>query len=488
MIHTAFKNFYFQSRVRIPVKRRPQSRRARQTALRQSGIEFDVADSSKHSDIEHEDDVKDKEIEPSSETISDSNASSERLIAPTIKADKAENPRNTEFSFSLAIDDKSERSLSKESTANKNTLLSPSTDEEDLFDVPPELPEDPFREDSLFGRAPIMSPVDDVETSRKDKSAETNTATLSFSLKVDNEERDLIKGIDNDEMKAKLDQKVESLIKKESTERENMFSQNENKEPPLDPLRNSDLDPLKDPSQLFAFVTKTPSPEKSKMFLFNEDDSLFSSASSQASEKSAVSAKDTNLLFDDAGEDLFSVPIVKSGKKPLKDTKITLFDDDANDEDDSLFGSKNKKSLDKIEAQKAKGAESLEQSLISQKGIFESDSEEHLFADGTKAKIPKDDDSVNKKTSNVQDIFGDESSGEEDLFNFKKTIPKKPATETKSLFDDDDDDDGDIFGKPTPSMQKATESRASIKKAVTRDLTKTAEQIAEDPLTMLQDD
>lgn len=301
-----------------------------------------------------------------------------------------------------------------------------------------------------------MSPVDDL-ASANDESEEANTPV---GLKLDREERCSIKSVEKEESEAKLDQRVND---------------------PLDPLRDASSI---DPSQLFAFVTKTPSPEKSNALLFNEDDSLFSSASSQASEKANKEEAKKTDFFDDAGEDLFSAPLLKSGKKPLKDTKISLFDDDdVNDEDeDSLFGSKTKKSVDKIDPQKS--AQSSEQSSLSQKGFFESDSED-LFADGPK----KIDVPVNKtKTSDMRDIFGDQSSGEEDLFAFKKTIPKKSATETKSLFNDDDDDEDDIFGKPTSSMSKATESRASIKKAVTRDLKKTAEQIVEDPLSTLQDD
>ncbi|XP_051170358.1 WASH complex subunit 2 isoform X2 [Leptopilina boulardi] len=481
-----------KSRARIQVKRRPQSRQARQIALRQSGIDFDAVDSMQDLD----DDIKIKDHIFIVDNINDMNLSSERLLS--IKSD---NVRNTELNLSLTIDDKSERTLSKEST-NKNTLLSPSTDEEDLFDVPPDLPEDPFKEDSLFGRAPILSPIDDddddddndnvVVTREEIKSVKINTATTSVAkLKADRINKESIKSVDKVEKELKPDQKLESTVVTKSTEPDSkdvFSSEKENKESPLDPLRNKDLDPLKDPSQLFAFVTKTPSPEKGKALLFHEDDSLFSSVSNKKTttinEKST--SKKMDSLFDDDDGDLFSTTIGKNNKKLLKDTKINLFDDD-----ESLFGSSTiKKSEDGNEAKKLDIVES--QSSTGEKNIFESDSDEHLFSDGTRATIPNDVADINKKKSNLNDIFGDQSSGEEDIFAFKKPISKKSTVESKSLFDDDDDDTDDdnngIFGKTSSSLSKNKESHNAVKKVIKRDLKKTAEQIIEDPLSMLQDD
>lgn len=129
------------------------------------------------------------------------------------------------------MEDKSEISASRNTTTN---LLSPSTDEEDLFDVPPDLPEDPaVKGESLFDRAPILSPIDPIE---------------KLVVKQESPKSDSIT------TKAKENEKKQKSMKKEE--------QMEKK--PLDPLRDDNHDPLKDPSQLFAFVTKTPSPEKNK--------------------------------------------------------------------------------------------------------------------------------------------------------------------------------------------------------------------------------
>lgn len=134
---------------------------------------------------------------------------------------------------SAHMDDRSELSVSRNTTTN---LLSPSTDEEDLFDVPPDLPEDPkAKEDALFGRAPILSPIEPID---KPKSK------VKESKKEDGERKTHA-----------------SLIGGQGRRR---VSDDEEKKELTDPLRDESHDPLKDPSQLFAFVTKTPSPEKSK--------------------------------------------------------------------------------------------------------------------------------------------------------------------------------------------------------------------------------
>ncbi|CAB0029561.1 unnamed protein product [Trichogramma brassicae] len=118
-----------ESRARIP-KRRPQSREARQIAIRNSGIDFDIVDASDS---------------PTREQPQITNGQSQ----PEQGGDSLAPPKQH--------DDRSELSLSKNTTTN---LLSPSTDEEDLFDVPPELPEDPsVKEDTLFDKGPVLSPV-----------------------------------------------------------------------------------------------------------------------------------------------------------------------------------------------------------------------------------------------------------------------------------------------------------------------------------------
>ncbi|XP_014218671.1 WASH complex subunit 2 [Copidosoma floridanum] len=395
-----------KSRARIPAKRRPQSREARQSALLQSGIDFDVPDVITNSPTSDQ---------PNGDANGDVRAG---VVRPQL---------------GKTVDDKSEISASRNTSTN---LLSPSTDEEDLFDVPPDLPEDPAgKEDSLFGRAPILSPIERIERPRGKQ--------MKHEDVTDHGKRG---GVE----KKRKEEKVEAAI---------------------DPLRDDSHDPLKDPSQLFAFVTKTPSPEKNEgLKLSEDDDSLFSNSSKSNKKAVETKTKSSLGLFDNDDDDmsrsdLFSSGKTKMEKKPLRDTKIDLFDEAALEDvdDESLFGSAKKKS---------EPAEVREEPP------------------------PLDEKPVPKSTkTTATDIFGD-SSDEDDLFaSSKKAIPKKTST---SLFDDEDDDDdndsnNDIFGSSKSaflqdSKAKINSTRPVVKKAVTRDLKKTAEKIVQDPLSLLQDD
>ncbi|XP_011685940.1 PREDICTED: WASH complex subunit FAM21 isoform X2 [Wasmannia auropunctata] len=517
-----------KSRVRIQAKRRPQSRHARKSALRHSGIDFDTVDNADNDNSQEESHTstcsssKDPSAAP---TIS----VSDRLTANDSVQRAAVDPSST--------DDRSELgSISKESSmsVNKNTLLSPSTDEEDLFDVPPDLPEDPQKEDALFGRAPILSPIDGGQSDRTPVAVENtliNTAIrkiddidtdVNATTKNENDKQNSSElarsdvGIKSDTSKStkKKDDKQKEVVDDESRSEARRASSEE----PSDPLRDSTHDPLKDPSQLFAFVTKTPSPEKNKGLLFSEpDDSLFSSGSTK---KPNEPKKETLDLFadDEMGGDLFSAaPLKKTVKKPLRDTKIGLFgdDDDAqNGEDDSLFGS--------ALSSKAKQLDSQASNSVSvgrkKNNLFddEDDDDSSLFvessghsqkSDSASFSEPKHDNAQvdsQAKSSNLKDIFGNAPCDDYvDLFATKKVVPKKVAVPSKSLFasddDDDDDDDGHIFGKQpvsasaeskarTTATAIAPSSRTAVKKPVTRDLKKTAEKIVEDPLSLLQDD
>ncbi|XP_076548056.1 PWP1 homolog no child left behind isoform X2 [Osmia lignaria lignaria] len=497
-----------KTRVRIQAKRRPQSRYARKSALTQIGIDFDTVDASE-SNSQHDSHGNPSQNifnkDPVSHTVSHTVAtSSDRLISDNLH-------RTTDANIFLTADDKSELgSLSKESSmsANKNTLLSPSTDEEDLFDVPPDLPEDPQKEDTLFGRAPILSPVEQVISERvstsfkplKDTHIKQINGTdggIEENTQKTEENNVLDEPSNNSNGKITVPHKSEEEFKEDNIEAKDELND------VVDPLRDSTHDPLKDPSQLFAFVTKTPSPEKGKNLLFSEDDSLFSSGGKKSTEEQTTKKSVLDLFSDDMGGDLFSTPLTKPLKKPLKDAKISLFDDDEqDDEDDSLFGPVVKKSSVK--------SESIKKPAVQQSGkklsLFDDDDNDtNLFSESSEQTQKSDSGSVQEqsnkneifasivepvKTSHITDIFADQSSGEDDIFA-SKTVPKKVVT-SKSLFpSDDDDDDGDnIFGKKstTETYVKTTETRSTIKKSVTKDLKKTAEKIGDDPLSILQDD
>ncbi|XP_058798481.1 WASH complex subunit 2 isoform X2 [Phymastichus coffea] len=468
-----------KSRPRIPGKRRPQSRQARHSALRQSGIDFDFVDASLTT------------------AQSNGDASDAQIISDRLQPHR---PHHSTGDSGHA-DDKSEISASRNTTTN---LLSPSTDEEDLFDVPPDLPEDPAaKEESFFGRAPILSPVEPIEKPNDKVPAEKK-----------------------EKKEIKENPKVEE--KKEKKQVAN----------PVDPLQDENHDPLKDPSQLFAFVTKTPSPEKSKGLLFDEDDnSLFTSSAKALETKEEKKYKPALDLFvdvDDAESDLFSSSKTKLKAKSLKDTKTDLFDDKiAEDNGDNLFSyiTKKTESVIKKNIPVAKTEVKSETAIISDEddNIFSSSTKKNerkkvedksiepkkvppklktiedeeygnLFGssakmtEGTKNKdisisvaVERKSEGKNIKTI-VKGIF--DNSSDEDLFaSSKKMIPKKKT----SLFDEDDDgeNDDDLFGKPKTSMKEskvANIEKPVIKKAVTKDLKKTAEKIVEDPLSMLQDD
>lgn len=495
----------FQTRVRIQAKRRPQSRHARKSAIRQSGIDFDTVDAVENNS--QDEGQTNQSLSTFNKEIS-TNISVAHPASTIFDHSNNDNfyrtPENNSF---LPADDKSELgSISKESSmsANKNTLLSPSTDEEDLFDVPPDLPEDPQKEDMLFGRAPILSPVEKVVSKKPPVTFKVLKDT--YIKQIDDVEIETKKTVEEMEQSSTLFvsgttstiNSITSHLNKKESKSENAKLEDESKEM-IDPLRDDSHDPLKDPSQLFAFVTKTPSPEKGKNLLFSEDDSLFSSGTKKLIEEQTAKKSILGLFTDDTENDLFSTTLTKSVKKTLKDTKINLFDEE--DEDNSLFGSSViKKSIDTEPERK----HSVEQSG-KKINIFDDDNTDtNLFSEPLDQTQKLDTDSIQEqskkndiytsitelvKTSHITDIFADQSSGEDDILT-KISVSKKIAGTSKSLFLSDDDDDNDnIFGKKlTGESIKSVETRSTVKKTITRDLKKTAEKIREDPLSVLLDD
>lgn len=471
-----------QSRAKLPAKRRPQSRRARQTALRQSGLDFDAVDSTRNEISDENDENNDSQSEWSSEVNANNvlNAAASSARGEVIGGPSDNREKTAESIFSLNMDDKSDiGSISKESSANKNTLLSPSTDEEDLFDVPLDLPEDAPKEESLFGRAPILSPVDkDVTLEKTSPTSDVIPAKKSFSQPSETSEGtdDIFKSAEEGDFTE------EDILPKtcEPVEKEHEEIKREDSEvagekvagSTIDPLRDNDRDPLVDPSQLFAFVTKTPSPEKGKKLLLQEDDdSLFNSSAKKSSAKTTKqSAVD---LFDDAEPegDLFTTSLVSKSMK-VRSLKSSLFDNDT--EDDSLFGTTTAKQQVPKEQSERKDCTPVVRTVenipeASKFPLGDSD-EDDLFASA---------ESFNKKPDNSQDrerlkpsLFSSETSSKigRDV-NVKKHV---------SLYADNDDED--IFAKPTKI------SATTTKKAVLKNLKSTAEKISEDPLQKMQED
>ncbi|XP_046742132.1 WASH complex subunit 2-like isoform X2 [Diprion similis] len=584
-----------KSRVRIQTKRRPQSRHARQNALRKSGIDFDSVDFATDNNSETNRNLS-SNSENNNPSITEKSVNFENIVnsnndrlTTSRGVSESVSVRVTDSSSSTFLDDRSEISFSKESTLsmNKNTLLSPSTDEEDLFDVPPDLPEDPPKEDNLFGRAPILSPVESfvkVEKTAKHETSKSKNRTLSekgetavFSDQFESSSKQVVtnessytdtkkedvkkreKPITGEEVRAvkntsirdeesageansrdKSQDQQDSGVESKAESR-GVRKQEEKKKELTDPLRDGNHDPLKDPSNLFPFVTKTPSPEKGKNLLFDDDDDgLFSSSSSKESEHGKLKVTDKSrttssttkkqsldLFAEDSEADFFTTALPKSVRKPHQESKIDLFTDDDN-QDDDLFGGAMKKLANKSSSKSSQSvtteekitkteSSSKSQSIFSEigkqntsgsqkttgakvktetknatttSGIFSDDDSAEIFTIGSKTK-PVERISTGNKIA--KDIFGDQSSSDEDVFARKKTVIKKPMT-SSGLFDDDDDDNEggvDIFGKSTTSYVSRSESvekRGVIKRAGTRDLRKTAEKIVEDPLSMLQKD
>ncbi|XP_043271862.1 WASH complex subunit 2 [Venturia canescens] len=491
-----------KSRARIQAKRRPQSRHARQSALRKSGIDFDTVDNTGSEAVES--DPSDNTFSGISEkiptlitdSIGPDLTRSDRLAEKESEAGKLSSEKAiVETSSSLAPEDRSEMSFSKGSSLslNKNTLLSPSTDEEDLFDVPPDLPEDPPKEDTLFGRAPILSPID---------------RSLGRKItRVKEKSREKYSNIESEEA-ARIQEKMKSSEDKSKTE---TISESESAtEKPTDPLRDNNHDPLKDPSQLFAFVTKTPSPEKGQNLLFKEDASLFTQLAKKAAEEARLKKPVLDLFADDNSGDLFSETLAKSTKKPMRAIKSdSLFDDLENPEEDftvDLFGSRSKNSQEKTEKMEdsvtSKSSETSGRASPNRGSIFAAADDDDLFVNLPVKKVssepekqPESKEKITKDpSSKSRDIFGDQSSGEEDLFTKSKIIGSgKSVGASGSIFSaaPNDEDADDIFGTRTSSKStkiEPNENRSSVKKAVTRDLKKTAETIVQDPLSMLQDD
>lgn len=276
--------------------------------------------------------------------------------------------------------------------------MSPSTDEEDLFDVPPDLPTDPLSEDTLFGRYEISSP---------------------FDL---NEYNDV-----------KQTEVQDTVDKNNPQEKKDTYEFNKNDDITTDPLRGYSDDIVQDPSQLFARVTKTPSPEKNKnkIFVDDDDNSLFADAIKKES-SNLGNKKNDNLFPNEDSSDLFSSPLTKQiGKKSMKTTR-SLFDDDDSDEEsrDDLFGSASSK---KSKPSVLKAEKSL--TNVSHEKIQSTKSDEN------KASVDINDDenddfffNANEKTLNIVK--------KDKLFSSKLSESKN-----KSIFSDlkSDDDDDDIF-------------------------------------------
>lgn len=279
-----------KDRVKIQMRRRPQTRRARHEALRTSGIDFQagISEVSASRSRSADDFESEGTLSPTIKSISDTNVSNSVLVNSVGEPDS----KTTDKSSSIfhSVENSPEPLFSSPLVSNP---LSPSTDEEDYFNVP-ELDVNFEREDQsifksnlsdsqaddksddtlLFDGAPVLSPMDQSKSLVSDRST-IDTVKQTMRSSVVNVTEKLLKNriIDDDD---------------------------------------------------------------------DDDDNLFRAAEPTTEifeEKKKEGKSKTDNLFDDLDDGdsfLFQKGADTAGKKEF--AKKALFDD--NDEDDDLFGEK----------------------------------------------------------------------------------------------------------------------------------------------------
>lgn len=436
ILHNAGKD-----RARIQTRRRPPSRKARQEALKTSGIDFEG-----------------------------SNAAYVTQKPPGLSSTETHLPP----SATVVSPSKPHLSSSVDSSSN---ILSPSTDEEDLFGVPQDLPleygSNKDEGQTLFSSAPVLSPLESLakfpvgsnpvletgdvlhtstllEDSVDEIPIVPTSHTSSSEMRIPNLNSgnpDIHDSLHNHTTKKTV---VLSGIdtKQQLFDTESLFTPIK----PVPEMNTSDyhagkkinsLSPPENPDPLL----KDDVPSTDPLSLLHEK-SLMPEDSLQSKSHSALfqsgPAKPDDLFSPGKVDDLFST------------TKIDYFMDSVSDSD--LFSSSTKTSLSK----ENKGNTLVDKSDLPAPKEIRDDRVNILFSSGEEYKSK---DVFSSSVMPNSGLFGEDSPESEDLFavasktKVSNSVTKAKISGTVSLFEDDDADDGDLFG----SVKSAGVSSVSTK-------------------------
>lgn len=363
------------------------------------------------------------------------------------------------------------------SVDSSSNILSPSTDEEDLFGVPQDLPleygSNKDEGQTLFSSAPVLSPLESLakfpvgsnpvletgdvlhtstllEDSVDEIPIVPTSHTSSSEMRIPNLNSgnpDIHDSLHNHTTKKTV---VLSGIdtKQQLFDTESLFTPIK----PVPEMNTSDyhagkkinsLSPPENPDPLL----KDDVPSTDPLSLLHEK-SLMPEDSLQSKSHSALfqsgPAKPDDLFSPGKVDDLFST------------TKIDYFMDSVSDSD--LFSSSTKTSLSK----ENKGNTLVDKSDLPAPKEIRDDRVNILFSSGEEYKSK---DVFSSSVMPNSGLFGEDSPESEDLFavasktKVSNSVTKAKISGTVSLFEDDDADDGDLFG----SVKSAGVSSVSTK-------------------------